>query len=547
MPFSTKNVIGFWLMALTGFSIQSLCQESVKKDAHDETTIYQNSYAIIAGIDHYQSSKIPRLDCAVSDAQSVKKLLLEKLNFSEKNIKLLVNEEANLSNIRRAFGEINRIEQNACVLIYFAGHGETVQMKNGGDLGFLIPYDGQTDDEAGLFATCLPMTEISNFSTILPAKHVLFLIDACYGGLAAVNSRSLSKQTKNYLEKITKANAKEIITAGGKGERVIEKTSWGHSIFTKILLDGLGKGMADLDGDGIVPATELAAYLKKEVTVYSHNQQTPVFRSFTQDEGDFVFLVNKTSDIEPSVPLGDVVINSDLEDAELTIDSSMTVQKVPANLTNIPAGRHKIILKNSQASFQRDVEVRENTMNRFDFNFKAPVTITSNLAGAQIFVNGQSTGFSTPAKLENLLGGSYTIALKRQNKIVQRLVKIEPEKTNEVEFHFPVGDLVVKSDSPYVEIYINGQLMSKSAPANLNGLLADTCTVIVKSHGSIKTFNIEIKEGKTQTIEAKFSKNNFWKYVAIGGAAAGASVITALLLSNSNSGRKVGTPPQFPN
>ena len=33
--------------------------------------------------------------------------------------------------------------------------------------------------------------------------------------------------------------ARQIITAGGRGEKVIEKSEWGHSAFTKNLLSGL--------------------------------------------------------------------------------------------------------------------------------------------------------------------------------------------------------------------------------------------------------------------------------------------------------------------
>ena len=68
------------------------------------------------------------------------------------------------------------------------------------------------------------------------SKHMLFLIDACYGGLAATGARGLSSTTPNFIDKITNDKSRQIITAGGRGEQVIEKAEWGHSAFTMNLI-----------------------------------------------------------------------------------------------------------------------------------------------------------------------------------------------------------------------------------------------------------------------------------------------------------------------
>ena len=63
----------------------------------------------------------------------------------------------------------------------------------------------------------------------------------------------LENISKSDIEKIIDENARQIITAGGKNEKVLEKDDWEHSAFTKNILTGLGKGSADIDGDGICP------------------------------------------------------------------------------------------------------------------------------------------------------------------------------------------------------------------------------------------------------------------------------------------------------
>ena len=69
-----------------------------------------------------------------------------------------------------------------------------------GDIGFLIPADGDSED---LFFTAIDMDQIKRNAKYSKAKHMLFLVDACYGGLAAVNTRSLSTSVPNFLDKVS--------------------------------------------------------------------------------------------------------------------------------------------------------------------------------------------------------------------------------------------------------------------------------------------------------------------------------------------------------
>ena len=248
--------------------------------------IYDNSWAVIIGINEYEH--VDKLNYAVQDAEAVKNLLISNFNFPKEHIIILTDKEATLENIKTKLFEVaTSVTKGDRLLVYFAGHGQTYEKKDGGELGYLIPVDGKTDN---IFATCLPMDDIKRVSSITSAKHVLFLMDACYGGLLAVDARGLSKTTPGYIDKITRDNARQIITAGGKGEQVIEKSEWGHSAFAKNLLHGLETGIADEDSDGYITADELGSFLKKRVTIDSDNRQTPVKRRFGSDEGEFVFI-----------------------------------------------------------------------------------------------------------------------------------------------------------------------------------------------------------------------------------------------------------------
>ena len=248
--------------------------------------IYDKSWALIIGIDKYQNFQ--GLDYAVKDAQSIQDIIISSLDFAEDNITILKDEEATKSRIIQEFSNITKkAGVNDRVLIFFAGHGQTEDLPDGGEIGYLLPVDG---DQSDLYVSAIEMNELQTISLRSKAKHILYLVDACYGGISTVGARGLdSEVTPNYLDKILKYKSRQIISAGGRDEQVIEKSEWGHSAFTKNLLSGLREWNADSDDDGFITADELGTYLRRQVPIDSENQQTPVKRRFGNDEGEFVF------------------------------------------------------------------------------------------------------------------------------------------------------------------------------------------------------------------------------------------------------------------
>jgi len=140
------------------------------------------------------------------------------------------------------------------------------------------------------------MNDIKSISSMSNSKHMLFLIDACYGGLLTIGSRGIDPQTtSNYIDKITEDKARQIITAGGRDEEVMEKSEWGHSAFTKNLIRALKDGKADFSEDGFITAAELGLFLKEKVTIDSENQQTPQYGRMTSQEGEFIFVYSENT------------------------------------------------------------------------------------------------------------------------------------------------------------------------------------------------------------------------------------------------------------
>jgi len=276
---------------------------------------YRESWAAIIGIDDYANWQ--KLRYATHDAQGMKDLLLQKYNFKPDHIFTLLDSQATRQNILSLLGDKlaspDLVQHDDRVLIFFAGHGATRKLASGRDLGYIIPVDADLTSFEG---SAISMTNFQDISEAIPAKHVLFLMDSCYSGLALTRGGP-ALPSQNYLNEMARREARQMFTAGGADQEVADNGPNGHSIFTWTLLQGLD-GRADLNGDGVITATELAAYVAPAVSALSH--QTPAFGNLPGSEGgDFLFDWKHDTEFlnQDSAQLGDDAIKVNTELAEL--------------------------------------------------------------------------------------------------------------------------------------------------------------------------------------------------------------------------------------
>src|SRR5712672_1821210 len=105
--------------------------------------------------------------------------------------------------------------------------------------------------------------------------------------LAMTRGGGAFTKDRSYLEEVTRRAARQILTAGGAEQQVADDGPNGHSVFTWALLQGLD-GAADLDGNGIITASELGAYISPIVSSFA--KQTPAVGNLVGSEGgEFIF------------------------------------------------------------------------------------------------------------------------------------------------------------------------------------------------------------------------------------------------------------------
>jgi Caspase domain len=233
-------------------------------------------WAVVIGVGNYENPEIPRLRYAVPDAEAMYQILIGPAGFKKEHVLLLTDKtekRPTLQNIKKALGTFlaRSARKGDTVFIFFAGHGapevDPRGIESDGLAKYLIPMDADPDD---LFSTALAMDDIHTIFARIESERVVVFLDTCYSG-AAGGRTFASKKTRAgdvdelFLERLTRARGRAIITASRPTEVSIELAELGHGLFTYYLVQGF-KGSADLNRDGIVSLQELYEYVEQQVT-----------------------------------------------------------------------------------------------------------------------------------------------------------------------------------------------------------------------------------------------------------------------------------------
>jgi len=151
-------------------------------------SLYTDSWAVVIGINDYRL--VPALAYAIPDAEDVSTALID-VGFDRRRITTLLDSEATRQNIQDVLSVdmAERTGKNDRLFVFFAGHGHDSPAPSGRPMGYIMPFDG---DPRYLASRCIPMNEVETWNELIPAKHILYVMDCCYSGLAATRSAGLS-------------------------------------------------------------------------------------------------------------------------------------------------------------------------------------------------------------------------------------------------------------------------------------------------------------------------------------------------------------------
>lgn len=268
-------------------------QSRTASGASEQIRLYSEYCALVVGCGQYTRGW-PPLPNPVKDAKEVA-ALLKSLGW---RVDVLMDPPG--AKLRR---ELNRLvtgvgrQKDNAILLWFSGHGQTIEEADGTKLGYLVPVDAPDPDKdlLGFMEKAISMRQIETVSKQIRAKHVLMAFDSCFSG--AIFQMVRTKPSPYIQQKVTYP-VRQFITAGREDEQVPDR-----SVFKEVFIQGIKEGFADLNQDRYVTGEELGSYMQEQVTNYSRNAQHPQFGKINNprlDKGDFVFVLEPSAE-QPQV------------------------------------------------------------------------------------------------------------------------------------------------------------------------------------------------------------------------------------------------------
>ena len=353
----------------------------IKNAANKQVVLYQESHALVIGASEYTNGW-PKLPGVKNDIEAVKSAL-EKNGFHVETVIDPDNQQ-----LQKAFTDfINRygFKPENRLLFYFAGHGHTLRLDYGDEMGYIVPINAPNPnvDKNGFLSLALDMQQMEVFAKRIQAKHALFLFDSCFAGSIFALSRAVPE---NISYKTAKP-VRQFITSGGAEEKVPDK-----SIFRRQFIAALA-GEGDGNRDGYLTGLELGEFLQAKVTNYSKGAQHPQYgkiRNPNLDKGDYVFLLSPDSTASTAPVEQQRTTETDLTAFELsfweTIQGSKNPEDFKAYIQEYPNGRFATLARiRSQSTPKKakplfpDLEVIQTKTTDYGLSFTDYANVTGEL------------------------------------------------------------------------------------------------------------------------------------------------------------------------
>ena len=232
----------------------------------------ENDYhAILIAQGNYVDPDFADLNHPVEDARKFKQILTGLYGFKEENITMLENKGR--SELLSALDSISSsLFKSDNLLVFYAGHGDAKRMNGEITGGYIIPSDSRHDEYH---------TYISSIDLFLPfkgcqSKHILFMVDACFGGsLYRSSGDLLSNQPFINSNRLNSRN----LMSSGNLEEVPDR-----SLFIQNLFECLENSK-----EHVLAASAIYEYIRKNNTTRNVPQYMAI-RDYGDQGGMFHFV-----------------------------------------------------------------------------------------------------------------------------------------------------------------------------------------------------------------------------------------------------------------
>lgn len=228
-------------------------------DASDlrEGVRQNDAYLVAIGVGKYRD--VPGIEGAADDAKRFAAMAERSLGVKSDNVMVLTDDRATASDFKRAMKWLQtNVPEDGKIYFYFSGHGSP---DPGSKSAYLVPYDG---DPAFLTTTSFALDSVMDELHKSKAASVVAVLDSCFSG---AGGRSVLPKGARPLAIIEapKAPADTVVLSAAAGDEIAGPGSGSGGLFTQVVIEALGSGNADVDGNGKISAKELHEWVGPRV------------------------------------------------------------------------------------------------------------------------------------------------------------------------------------------------------------------------------------------------------------------------------------------
>ena len=254
-------------------------------------------YALLIGVEKYESPEIRALSFTLRDVSALKQTLPQS-GFAPSHIfamtsdlpRTSVDYPSNVNIVQRLDSFSRKLGPSDTLLIYFSGHG--FQEQEGGQ-NFLGSVNANVSSPAALKITAVSLETLRDALKGLKASQLILIMDCCRNNPftrdASKGGTDTNKRTASFTKDLTlvsdsvsRKTGTAILFACQEGQRSWEDEDAKQGAFTVFLMEGL-RGKAARSGS--LTMNDLGSYIEtrmKEWSIRSGHDQSPDYNQYNR-------------------------------------------------------------------------------------------------------------------------------------------------------------------------------------------------------------------------------------------------------------------------
>jgi hypothetical protein len=217
------------------------------------------SYALIVGIDQYRDAP-PALG-ARRDAEQFAEMARTTLGIRPDNLRIALDDRASRSDLQKHLDWLKKnVPAGGRIVFFYSGHGAPDAAQG---TPYLLPYDG---DPNAVTSTAIPLSDVLKSLAESRAQEVVAFVDSCFSGAGGRSVLPAGARPLVRVKETRPSTRMAVLSASAAHEIAGPGTERAGGVFTKYLLQAIGGGQADMDGDAQVSLREVTDWVTPRVT-----------------------------------------------------------------------------------------------------------------------------------------------------------------------------------------------------------------------------------------------------------------------------------------